>query len=347
MLGLYSAFSQSGHLSIKSRQTRLFRLFFSQSECRIWAGSPPYTTRDANQKKAVLLTNLPTETYQLVKDLVALNLLKESTTTYTTIVEKLQQQFDNRARLAGETISEYVAVLKHLATECKFSESMRLERLRDRIVSGIGDKRMMSELLKLKLDELTFAVAVTKCIAMEQSYKEWEALQGGMEVKDPVNVLPCSKQRPRTAKSAQNTATLPEKHEPKEQICYRFTGQHDQKSCPFKKEKCHYCKKQRHLKNVCKKRLRETQGSQASVNNLFDDEESSSDELPGMYHTTTVYSTASLAQSTKPLRVSLQVEGWNMVMELDTRSAVSIISENAYRGNLKHIPGHVLMKMRK
>ena len=36
---------------------------------------------DANQKKAVLLTNLPTETYQLVKDFVAPNLLKESTTT--------------------------------------------------------------------------------------------------------------------------------------------------------------------------------------------------------------------------------------------------------------------------
>ena len=47
--------------------------------------------RDANQKKAVLLTNLPTETYQLVKDLVAPNLLKESTTTYATIVEKLQR----------------------------------------------------------------------------------------------------------------------------------------------------------------------------------------------------------------------------------------------------------------
>ena len=36
---------------------------------------------DADQKKAGLLTNLPTETYQLVKDLVAPSLLKESTTT--------------------------------------------------------------------------------------------------------------------------------------------------------------------------------------------------------------------------------------------------------------------------
>ena len=80
----------------------------------------------------------------------------------------------------------------------------------------------------------------------------------------------------------------------------------------------------------------------AKINNLgqypavlFDDQENSGDELPGMYHTTTVYSTTSPAQSTKPLRVSLQIQGRNMVMELDTGSAVSIISENAYCDNLK------------
>ena len=77
----------------------------------------------------------------------------------------------------GETVSEYVAVLKHLATECKLNEAMRLERLRDRLVSRIHDKKMMTELLKLKLEELTFDIAVAKCIAIEQSYKDVEAEQ--------------------------------------------------------------------------------------------------------------------------------------------------------------------------
>ena len=144
---------------------------------------------DPKQKKAILLTNLPTETYQMVKDLVAPTSLGEDSLMYDTIVERLQKQlkpqksalvarykFDNRARNAGETVSQYVAVLKHLATECKFNEAMRLERLRDKLVSGIRDKKMMSELLKLKLEELTFGIAVAKCIAIEQSYKEVEAL---------------------------------------------------------------------------------------------------------------------------------------------------------------------------
>ena len=53
-------------------------------------------------------------------------------------------------------MGQFVAVLKHLATDCKFNDAMRLVMLRDRLVSGIRNKRMMSELLKLKLEELTF-----------------------------------------------------------------------------------------------------------------------------------------------------------------------------------------------
>ena len=37
---------------------------------------------------------------------------------------------------------------------------------------------MMSELLKLKLEELTYDIAAAKCIAIEQSLKDVEALRG-------------------------------------------------------------------------------------------------------------------------------------------------------------------------
>ena len=40
---------------------------------------------------------------------------------------------------------------------------------------------MMSELLKLKLEELTYDIAAAKCIAIEQSLKDVEALRGGRE----------------------------------------------------------------------------------------------------------------------------------------------------------------------
>ena len=100
---------------------------------------------NSKQKKAILLTNLPTETYQLAKDVMAPILLREDSLTYDTIVERLQKQlkpqksalvaryeFDNRVCSAGATVSQYVSVLKHLAMDCKFNDAMRLERLRER-----------------------------------------------------------------------------------------------------------------------------------------------------------------------------------------------------------------------
>ena len=47
---------------------------------------------ESKEKKAVLLTNLPNEKYQLAKDLMAPILLREDSLTYDTNVEGLQKQ---------------------------------------------------------------------------------------------------------------------------------------------------------------------------------------------------------------------------------------------------------------
>ena len=44
------------------------------------------------KQKAVLLTNLPTETYQLAKDLMAPSFIRKTSMTYKSIVECLQRQ---------------------------------------------------------------------------------------------------------------------------------------------------------------------------------------------------------------------------------------------------------------
>ena len=209
-------------------------------------------------------------------------LLREDSLTYNTIVERLQKQlkpqksalvaryeFDNRERNAGETVSQYVLVLKHIATDCKFNDAMRLERLRVRLVSGFRDKRMMSELLKLKLEELTFDIAVAKCIAIEQSYKDVEALQGGKE-SNPVDLLsksrPSKKPKPKKEAKPSDKKGFPPPKEPGDQSCYRCLGNHDHKSCPFKKEKCHHCDKTGHIERACKSKKRETQAARPPAN---------------------------------------------------------------------------------
>ena len=61
----------------------------------------------------------------------------------------------------------------------------------------------MSELLKLKLEELTYDIAAAKCIAIEQSLKDVEALRGGEE-SNPVDLLSKSRssKKPKPKKEA-------------------------------------------------------------------------------------------------------------------------------------------------
>ena len=301
---------------------------------------------DSKQKKAVLLTNLPTETYQLAKDLMAPILLREGSLTYDTIVERLQKQlkpqksalvaryeFDNRSRNAGETVSQYVAALKHLATDCKFNDAMHLERLRDRLVSGIRDKRMMSELLKLKLEDLTFDIAVAKCIAIEQSYKDVEALQGGKEA-NPVDLLSKSKlsKKPKPKKEVKSTEKRgsPSSKEPGDRSCYRCLGNHDHKSCPFLKEKCHHCNKTGHIARACKAKKRETQAAHPPIHYADSDDGNSNDYLGSL-------EVNNVSDKDHVIWVNPEVQGRVIKVELDTGSAVSVLPYKQYKKHFGHV----------
>ena len=158
--------------------------------------------KEPKTKKAMLLMNLLVETYQLAKDLVAPTQLKDDAITYEIIMERMQKQLkpersalvaryesDNRVRNSGESVSHYVATLTHLATECKFGEAMRTKRLHDRLVSGIRDSKMITELLKVKLADLSFDLVVQKCLAIEQANKDVQVLQGEQGPGTPISKL--------------------------------------------------------------------------------------------------------------------------------------------------------------
>ena len=123
------------------------------------------------------------------------------------------------------------------------------------LTTELRDKKVMSELLKLKLEELTFDIAVAKCIAIEQSYKDVEALQGGKE-SNPVDLLsksrPSKKPKPKKEARPSEKKGSPSPKERGDQSCYRCLGTHDHKRCPFKKAKYHHCNKTGHIVRACK-----------------------------------------------------------------------------------------------
>ena len=219
-------------------------------------------------KKAILLTNLPVETYQLAKDLVAPTQLKDDAIIYDIIVERMQKQlkpersalvaryeFNNQARNSCESVSHYVATLKHLATECKFGEAMRTECLRDRLVSGIRGSKMITELLKVKLADLSFDLAVQKCLAIKQANKDVQVLQGEQGPGTPINKLDTVKTGKEQASSKPPFKTEGSlgKDTKKLKPSYHCTGSHSSKRCPFLKERCFHCGIIGHTLRACRK----------------------------------------------------------------------------------------------
>lgn len=145
---------------------------------------------DTQRKKAIFMANISTETYQIIKDLVAMSKLSDIQVTYEWVVSVMKNhakserpalvsryKFDNRVPQQQESLANYVKSLKHLANKYKFSDEMRNE-LSDRFIAGIWDDQILHLLLTEKLADFTFDKAIQKCTVIEQASKDIDTLRG-------------------------------------------------------------------------------------------------------------------------------------------------------------------------
>ena len=115
-----------------------------------------------------------------------------------------------------------------------------------------------------------------------------------------------------------------------EQSCYRCLGNHDCKSCPYKREKCYHCNKTGHLQRACKAKKRETQGTQPPVNYMDSDGGDSDDYLGSLE----VYN---MDNKDRVIWVTPEVQGRVIKMELDTGLAVSVLPYKQYKERFGHV----------
>jgi len=83
-------------------------------------------------------------------------------------------QFNTRNQKAGETFSEYVAILRKAVEHCNFGNSLN-EMLRDRMVCGIANGTVQKRLLADK--ELTLEKAISLAQSVEIAEKGAKDLQ--------------------------------------------------------------------------------------------------------------------------------------------------------------------------
>ena len=134
---------------------------------------------------AILLSVVGPKTYSLLRDLLAPTKPQEKwfaelSTILTShyepkpIVITERFHFHRREQASGESVAEYVAELRRLATHCQFGNYLD-EALRDRLVCGIRNtgiqKRLLSEA------ELTLKKAIELSQAFEAAEMNAKAIQ--------------------------------------------------------------------------------------------------------------------------------------------------------------------------
>ena len=197
-----------------------------------------FQANDIAEEKQVpiLLSVIGGKTYALLSDLLAP--VKPSTKSFKDLQEVLQRHFEpkpvviaerfrfhQRNQTSGESIADYVAELRRLATHCKFGDYLS-EALRDRLVCGIHSESTQRRLLAEA--DLTLARAIEVAQSMEAAEINAQQLEGS------------------TLQVGQMAVSLGDRS-----ACYRCGSEsHRERDCRFKEAVCYNCGKIGHLAKV-------------------------------------------------------------------------------------------------
>ncbi|XP_043944941.1 uncharacterized protein K02A2.6-like [Protopterus annectens] len=208
---------------------------------------------DAGRNRAILLSSVGSKTYSLMRNLLSPD--KPGDKSFTELTSLLQSHYNpkpsaivqrfklnSRTRMANETVTEYVAVLRELAQHCNYGDRLT-GMLRDRLVCGIADDRIQRRLLAEP--ELSFEKALKLAQAIETANKDIRDLQPrtiegvGSRCATPLPVHKVVGEHKSQGKSGQYA-------------CYRCGGEHLSRNCRCLNEKCHACRKKGHVKKMCR-----------------------------------------------------------------------------------------------
>ena len=140
---------------------------------------------DAAKKKAVLLSIVGAETYQLMRNLTAP--AKPTEKSFDQLIKLVEEhhhpapsvilqrfKFASRRQKPGESIATFVSELRRLSEHCNYGQTLD-EMLRDRVVCGIADGRLQRRLLAEP--ELTLKKAFELAQAQETADQGAQHLQ--------------------------------------------------------------------------------------------------------------------------------------------------------------------------
>ena len=152
-------------------------------------------------------------------------------------------RFYKRDRKTGETVADYIAILRKLSEHCEFGDKLE-EYLRDRLVCGLNSERVQQKLLATQ--DLNLKKAMDIAIGFETASKEARSLQssGGVDG-ERIDRLGAQFGSNRVGGQGFNQGR---------KECYRCGSlTHLANGCPFRNKECFGCGRKGHLKCKCQK----------------------------------------------------------------------------------------------
>ena len=225
-------------------------------------------------------------------------------------------EFNTRVQKEGETVAQFVAAIRKNTEHCEYDVFLK-DMLRDHIVCGIRDKHVQSRMLQKAT--LTYQEAFDMALAAETAVNDSKRLHNQEEkwlAEDeykPIRRIhpPLPKKPPQVERNGKE--------------CHRCGGKHQASSCKFKDYECHFCKKKGHLAAVCRKKKKLSKDKSSLEQAHHVDRETRDSEESDEYN---MYRVSS--GSSKPLMVTVKLNGVDTEMEVDTGASVSLISEEKF-----------------
>ena len=286
---------------------------------------------------AVLVTHLSPSVYSVLKSLC----LPESPIdkSFSELSDLLKNYYKPNVSTVSATYSfqqcrqqdlsvvDFVNKLKRLAEPCKFDAHYD-RALRDQFISGIRCLETRKEILALPESKgKTFADVYKLALAKESAKKAADQISSSV-VDDqsryaaaPVHGVrqkfrrdrPSGRGSAEARSSSQQTSRKP---------CYRCDRHgHSPAECFYKQAKCHFCGEKGHVVQACRRKRRTT-------TNYVEAQSDQPGECQLPIFNVNVNNTSTTTH--KPYLTNVNVNGANIQFEIDTGSAVTLMSESDF-----------------
>jgi len=297
-----------------------------------------------DKQVATLLSVIGGKTYALLSDLLAPT--KPATKSLKDLKEALQAhfepkpvviaerfQFHRRNQEPGESVAEYEAELRRLASSCKFGDYLS-EAIRDRLVCGLRSESTQKRLLAEA--ELTLTKALEIAQSMEAADRNTQRLKqkgnsDSLHVHRSSTHGSGSSARNSTHGSGSSVRSGTHGGSGSDQ-CFRCGSKtHKSHECRYRETVCHACGKKGHLAKVCRSSQLPRAPKASSAKGKPPTDKLMNHYIDSVTETGKPFPDDAILKvqghSTRPITVTLELNGKSVVMEVDTGAAVSLMSE--------------------